>query len=291
MTLARRLQLGIATVAGAIFVIPIAFVVSRLHFGEAVTIAPATYAGDAAPTCVQGSRDGPAGVSDREATAQGVRFAVRTPSNYRATVAHPLIVVYAPRGANRFLVERFVGLTHDATAAGFVIAFVDARELSHEAIDALAEVPTTVAARWCIDLDRISLTGHSDGGTTAEVIAFRAGTRGQAAAVAPSAAGIRGEDLADESCPEPLPIMIWHAQGDGLFPGYGAGAAAWWAACNGCAPDPGAADASGCRAYSGCREGAATILCEPEGGHLDWLVEPGRLIEFFAAARRRDPNE
>jgi hypothetical protein len=42
-----------------------------------------------------------------------------------------------------------------------------------------------------------------------------------------SGAGVNGKDLAEYSCPEPLPVMVMHSRNDTVFPGYGAEAARW----------------------------------------------------------------
>ena len=65
-----------------------------------------------------------------------------------------------------------------------------------------------VATKWCIDEARVYLIGQSDGGMAADTIAFLAKTRGTADAIASSAAGVSGQDLAEYSCPEPLPVMV-----------------------------------------------------------------------------------
>src|SRR5687768_11718006 len=48
--------------------------------------------------CAEGTREGPPGDSLYELTPFGVDFNVRTPDDYDATVAHPLVVVYSPAG-------------------------------------------------------------------------------------------------------------------------------------------------------------------------------------------------
>jgi polyhydroxybutyrate depolymerase len=78
--------------------------------------------------------------------------------------------------------------------------------------------PSSVARKWCIDEARIYLTGQSDGGMAADAIAFLAKMRGTADAIAPSAAGVNGKDLAEYSCPEPLPVMVMHSRNDTVFP-------------------------------------------------------------------------
>lgn len=127
--------------------------------------------------CQLGSKPGSAGASDDEETDDGIRFSVRTPTNYKDTVAHPLLVVYAPAGRDREETEEFTHLTREATAAGFIIAYADHRKLSPEEAVRLAEIPKAVKEKWCIDSKRVFLTGHSDGGTTTMAIAFFNGTK------------------------------------------------------------------------------------------------------------------
>jgi len=184
--------------------------------------------------CESGSKLGRTGASDDETTDDGISFSVRTPTNYNETVAHPLLMVYAPAGKNRSETEAFMYITSEATAAGFIVAYADHRPLSPEAIVQLAEIPKLIEQKWCIDNKRIFLTGHSDGGTIAMGTAFYNGTKHIPAAIAPSASGIRGEDLEDRNCAKPTPVMLMHSNRDKLFPNFGKEAIEWWAKCNKC---------------------------------------------------------
>ena len=143
-----------------------------------VNISEATYTNDiSAAGCQPGAKPGEAGSSDDEKTDDGIHFSVRTPSNYKDTIAHPLLMVYAPAGRDREEAEEHVYLTSEATAAGFVIAYADHRPLSPESVVQLAEIPKLIQEKWCIDKKRIFLTGHSDGGTVAMGTAFFNGTK------------------------------------------------------------------------------------------------------------------
>jgi hypothetical protein len=233
------------------------------------------------PHCEPGTRSGPAGLSDGEKTSAGIRYMVKTPTNYDASIAHPLLMVYAPAGTNRYESENYMYLTHEATAAGFIVAYADHRKLSPTVIEELAEVPGLIEKKWCIDKKRIFLTGHSDGGTVAMGIAFLKGTKHIPAAIAPSAMGIRGKDLKEQSCPNPLPVMIMHSNHDSLFPGYGKEAIRWWAACNGCETANPLQDADGCVRYKGCKNNVATSYCEGAGAHREWPGKNKTIIDFF----------
>jgi polyhydroxybutyrate depolymerase len=235
--------------------------------------------------CEPGTKSGRAGVSDDEKTAAAIRYMVKTPANYNSTIAHPLVMVYAPARTNRYESEDFVHLTQEATAAGFIVAYADHRTMTPKTIEELAEIPGLIERKWCIDHKRIFLTGHSDGGTSAMAIAFINGTKHIPAAIAPSAMGIRGEDLKAYQCPNPLPVMVIHSSQDTHFPGYGKEAIQWWAACNGCDATPPVKDADGCVTYKGCKNKVSTRYCEGTGSHTKWPGNNTAIIDFFKSSQ------
>jgi polyhydroxybutyrate depolymerase len=254
--------------------------------GEAVDrgkiLGEAVYAvDDKTRRCESGTKPGQAGASNDEMTSAGIRYMVKTPVNYNSTIAHPLLMVYAPAGTSRYESETFMSLTQEATAAGFIVAYADNRRLSPKAIEELAEIPGLIEKKWCIEKKRIFLTGHSDGGTVAMGIAFLKGTRHIPAAIAPSAMGIRGEDLKEQSCPNPIPVMVMHSRKDSLFPGYGKEAIQWWAACNGCETASPVRGEDGCVTYKGCKNNVTTRYCEGTGTHREWPGKNKAIIEFF----------
>jgi polyhydroxybutyrate depolymerase len=251
---------------------------------EPVQLGSAVYRHDAkTPRCEPGSRPEAAGITNHEETSKEVPFNVRTPANYDPTIAHPLLVAYAAAGNNRYETEGLTGLTTEATARGFIVTYPDHLRLSLPGLEELATIPALVARKWCIDEARIYLTGQSDGGMATVAIAFLAKTQGTADAIAPSAAGVNGKDLAEYSCPEPLPVMVMHSRNDAVFPGYGAEAARWWAACNRCDPTPGPKDAHGCVAYPNCANGVPTLYCEGSDAHEDWPPMNTAVLDFFEA--------
>jgi polyhydroxybutyrate depolymerase len=233
--------------------------------------------------CESGVKPGNSGASNDEKTPTGIHYMVKTPVNYNSSIAHPLLMVYAPGGRNRYESENYMYFTQEATAAGFIVAYADHRKMSTETIIELAEVPGLIEKKWCIDKQRIFLTGHSDGGTTAMAIAFLSGTKHIPAAIAPSAVGIRGEDLKDYQCPHPIPVMVMHSSQDTLFPGYGKGAIQWWAACNSCNTTSPVKDADGCVTYRDCTNNVATRYCEGTGTHPEWPGKNKAIIDFFRA--------
>lgn len=236
--------------------------------------------------CDPGTKPGGAGASNDEQTPAGIRYMVKTPVNYNSNIAHPLLMVYAPGGRNRYESENYMYLTQEATAAGFIVAYADHRKMTTETIEELAEIPGLIEKKWCIDKKRIFLTGHSDGGTTAMGIAFMNGTKHIPAAIAPSAVGIRGEDLKENHCPNPLPVMVMHSSHDTLFPGYGKETIKWWAACNGCDTASPVKEADGCITYRSCKNNATTRYCEGTGTHPEWPGKNKVIIDFFSAVNK-----
>lgn len=234
-----------------------------------------------ATRCETGARPGLAGSIDGKISSDGIRYMVRTPSNYDATFAHPLLMVYAPAGQNRWASERFVGLTTAATGAGFVVVYADHRQLDIPAIEQFGTIPGLVAKEWCIDERRVYATGHSDGGTASLALAVLDKTKKIPAAIAPSAAGWTGKDLEPFQCPAPIPVMIMHGKNDSLFPGWGAQTSAWWAGCNRCDITKTKIIEGGCRAYQGCASGGATLYCEGTGSHRDWPNLNQVMLKFF----------
>ena len=234
--------------------------------------------------CSAVDKPGPAGSVDRITNRYDIRVSVRTPVNYDGTLAHPLLVVFAPGGYHRFASEDFYGLTRSATAAGFIIAYPDHLKLSMRAFEELGHVPALVAGRWCVDSSRIYFAGHSDGGTTSAALAFLGTPELRPRAVAISAAGIRRQDLEQYACPPPMSVLVVHSRIDELFalPAYGKDPARWWASCNKCQPVPGAVDQEGCVEYDGCAPGVRTRYCEVQTPHRQWSVANAALFAFFA---------
>jgi polyhydroxybutyrate depolymerase len=117
-------------------------------------------------------------------------------------------------------------------------------------------------------------------------IAFLNGTKHIPAAIVPSAAGIRGEDLKAYQCPNPLPVLVMHSSHDTLFPGYGKEAIHWWAACNGCDTASLVKDEEGCVTYTGCKSNVTTRYCEGTGTHPEWPGNNKAIIDFFRVVNK-----
>lgn len=255
--------------------------------GSSAKTAPFPYPEAAAATAaacpVPGADDG----TGMLRTAGGIGVTVRTPQNYDPRHRHPLLVVYAPAGVDRFLNERLTHLTFAATRAGFIIAYADHATMALPVIEDLGRIPDRAARHWCIDPARVFLTGHSDGGTVAMALAVASGRQHRIAGIAPSAAGFTAADLAAYDCPSPLPVLVMHGAADRYFPGFGRQAAEWWARCNRCDVTVPERRADGCIAWRECAPGGSTVYCEGSGGHGRWPDRNATLIEFFAGAAAR----
>lgn len=257
-----------------------AFIVGQLHWGEALR--PAAYAYPATgPECPATTAAAP---PPDDSGLPG--YTVRTPSNYDPRRAHPLLMVFSPAGSNRALTERFTGLTHDATAQGLIVAYVDSLRLSRDAVARFARVVSAIERQWCIDPRRISFTGHSDGGSVSELIALLdTGIDVAPAAVVASAGGLIDTDFAEFECRRPIDVTLYHGRDDHHFPGYGASAARGWAQCLGCDASPDT-DTEGCAVYRNCR--GALKYCEQPGGHWRWPDINSAIVAKAAAAVATD---
>ncbi len=213
-------------------------------------------------------------------------YQLRKPANYDARFAHPLLVVYAPSGARGEQSERYTHLTNAATSRGMLVAYADSLPMGLTTVKLQAGIVREVAKKWCVDPQRIYMSGHSDGGTISTALALLPESRDMVAAIAPSAAGFTRQDLDGLQCrPAPIPVMVMHGVKDSLFPGYGKQAAEWWAACNKCDAVVSAPDPSGCVNYSGCPETAPVMYCESSMGHTKWPGLENRIVEFLLGVK------
>lgn len=234
--------------------------------------------------CAPGEKLGGFEGATGQMTAGGIRYNVRTPADYDPQRAHPLLVVYSPRvmDATAESLEIFTGLAPDATARGYVVAFVEWFDPVPAAnrTDA-ATVRDDIAAQWCVDPSRVYLSGHSDGGSMATLYAL--GGDG-VAAVALSAAGIDADDGPSLGCNGPIPAMVIHSADDQVFPvpDFGLGAANFWAGCGQCGA-LGAADADGCASYADCA--SEVQYCEVTGSHYSWYGLNQPMLDFFDRQR------
>lgn len=215
-------------------------------------------------------------------TREGLPVLVRTPANYRAEVAHPLLVVYAGAGTAPRGMERLTGFTPQATRRGYVVAYAPPLRPSRAALRKLATIPAWVAQHYCIDATRVDLSGHSDGGTVATALTLQTDSSLRVHALAPSAAGFTRADLDGFSCPAPRPVRVMHGAKDTLFPGWGKEAWQWWSQCNACTTSADPVLRDGCLVYPDCR--APAYYCEAPSGHSRFPPDGAQAtVDFFSA--------
>jgi polyhydroxybutyrate depolymerase len=163
------------------------------------------------------------------------------------------------------------------SANGIAVASLDA-----------ATIVDRIAARWCVDRERVYLTGSSDGASLIYTIVLNHYLIPEPAAVAPFAAGASQNTLKQASClMPPMPVMVMHNKGDTVFPMYGRAARDWWIACNSCGDAETLPD--GCLAYRDCTNGAQVRYFEGDGGHGRWPGLHASMFEFFLGHARPAP--
>ena len=255
---------------------------------EPIVLGKADYSTSPAMQCKGQQLSGKAGISNEQQSASKIKYSIRTPSNYDSRYAHPLLVVFPAATHGSRATERFTKFTLPATSSGFIVVYPGRNRLNTKVIEQLGEVSASVSQKWCVDAERVFYTGHSDGGTISNALAFFDATRNTAASIAPSAAGMRSQDLNEYACPESLSVMVMHSKDDGLFPGYGRQAAQWWAACNQCASQS-RSIGGGCEEYGACADGVKTIFCEGEGSHTTWPDRNQQILDFFLNVKGAAP--
>ena len=213
---------------------------------------------------------------------RNMHFNVTTPSNYRSDYAHPLLVVWAPSGLSEGLSESFTGLTRQATEAGYVVVHTRSVPLGIKSLTSLSAIPAEVIESWCIDPALVFYTGHSDGGTVSNALTIMPESAFHPRALAPSAMGMQGKDMAAYECPSPTSVMLMHNKGDGHFPDYGSEVVAWWADCNQCSVQTVPTEFKACVEYTDCAAGISTLFCEAEGNHAHWPGPEHDPIRFFS---------
>jgi len=239
------------------------------------------------PSCKAGSKTGKTGSTNGELSSGGVKFNVRVPASYKATVGAPLIMVYAAAGGTADNMEPFTGLTTDGNKRGYIVAFVDhVSPNNYSGVQDIAQIPGEIAKKWCVDTARIYMTGHSNGGSVIYIMLARNNWYTHyPAAIAPSAAGMSAAAFKQFPCPKTSPpAMVLHSSNDTLFPGFGKDARDWWVSCKKCSKTA-TTTTAGCKGYSGCGDGSTVHYCETSGSHGTWPKLNSAMLDFFARYR------
>ena len=217
--------------------------------------------------CVAADKEG-ARRGESLRTGGGVPFEVVTPWRYSHRSHHGLVVAYAGSGGSISSILDSWGLVE---AAGDVViaAVAEQAPTSEATLSDLGSVRSLVEERYCIAPERIALTGHSDGGSTAALVALLPVGEGLAG-VAPSAAGVRPSDLEALGCARALSVLVLHSEDDDVFPDRGEASAGWWSDCFSCTDE---VIDEGCVVRSGCSGGSSVRFCPGTGSHSDWPEE------------------
>lgn len=222
---------------------------------------------------------------------------LRVPAKVRGTRA-PLVLALHFAGGSGAQMEQVTRLTPEARRAGFVVAYPSATSggvwAGADEIGAVTRTLQAIERAACIDPQRIYLTGISNGGGMANLLACRFPDRFAGVVLfAPAVSGI-----GDCKPSRPISMLEIHGTADPLVP-YGAipGFVAAWARLDGCSGGPSSAPAgTGAtrRRWRGCRGGAAVEHLRLAGGkHIELLpelrragVEPAGTAWRFLAPHR-----
>lgn len=222
---------------------------------------------------------------------------LRVPAKLRGKRAPLVLALHFASGSGAQM-EQVTRLTPEARRSGFVVAYPSATSggvwAGADEIGAVTRTLRAIERAACIDPRRIYLTGISNGGGMANLLACRFADRFAGVVLfAPAVSGI-----GDCRPSQPISMLEIHGGADPLVP-YAAipGFVAAWARLDGCAAGPRSTRAgTGAtrRRWSGCRGGAAVEHLRLAGGkHIELLpqlrsagVEPARTAWRFLAPHR-----
>jgi hypothetical protein len=199
---------------------------------------------------------------------------LRLPQNHDPRFAWPVLLVLPPAGYGAKPAERYYGLTTQATAEGYVLAYAGHRPLSRASVDRPSAMIAALERVVCVAPDQIVVVGHSDGGTVG-LMASALGRLGNEVGVVASGLGVQGTDLSRD-CPASRQIAVIHSDHDTHFPGFGASTVNGIADCWGCTPPQ---PAVGDCATTICGEGGTRRLtfCRTNADHAV-APDPGLIL-------------
>jgi polyhydroxybutyrate depolymerase len=258
----------------------------------AATRATSTGTAQAGPACGAGAASPPA-----KATGAPLDTILRVPPSARGHRA-PLILALHFAGGTGSQMEQATGYTPQARRSGFVVAYPTASANGFWSIDGdLAKLTATldrIERIACIDPARVYVSGISNGGFMATVLACR--MAGRIAAVALFAPGMNGIGPCSPS--RPLSVLEVHGTSDPIVPYAGvASFVGGWARRDGCASRATATRRSALVTlfrWPGCRGGAQVEhLRLTRGKHIELLpqlrqagVDPSATAWRFLRAHR-----
>jgi polyhydroxybutyrate depolymerase len=246
---------------------------------------------------VSGGCAAAAPASQRKVAGAPLDTILRVPAKVRGKRAPLVLALHFASGSGAQM-EQVTRLTPEARRSGFVVAYPSATSggvwAGADEIGAVTRTLQAIERAACIDPRRIYLTGISNGGGMANLLACRFPDR--FAGVVEFAPAVSG--IGDCSPPRPISMLEIHGTADPLVP-YAAipGFVAAWARLDGCAAGPRSARAgTGAtrQRWTGCRGGAAVEHLRLAGGkHIELLpelrsagIEPARTAWRFLASHR-----
>lgn len=269
----------------------------------ATTAVPEVSGGRPSPGCDLPAADRASGPEQRSVAWEGRdrRVLVEAPTDADVEVAPPLVLSLHGAGSNAVEQVAYSRLGAAAVARGAVVVTPDGSEppegdpyvwnpfpgTEPDDLGFLLAVVDEIGEDRCVDLDRVSAAGLSNGAIMAGVLACHGGGRvGRVVTVAAQVFPV--------SCPSgPVEVLGMHGTADPTVPFAGGevggrpglelppvvDAFARWADTGGCAAEPEVsrlADDVERRRWEGCADGVDVELWVVEGGGHTW---PGAAIE------------
>jgi polyhydroxybutyrate depolymerase len=277
-------------------------------------------------------QSGTAGDFSKSITLNGLKRAYHLyiPPSYRNSTALPLVIALHGGGGNGQKMERLSRLSLLADQYDFIVAYPDALERhwndgrgvekyrsQRENIDDvgfISKMIDAIAVDYNIDARRVYVTGASNGAMMS--LRLSCDLADKITAIAP-VIGSMPENLVSNCSPaRPVPLMMINGTDDPLVPWEGGHVHVFrkklgkilsvpqtidfWAAKNGCSPDPQITvmpdtdPEDGTRvqksAYRHCDTGADVVLYEIKGGGHTWPGGYQYLPEFLIGKTNRDIN-
>jgi polyhydroxybutyrate depolymerase len=246
----------------------------------------------ASPACATGAKAPPSRVSGAP-----LDTLLRVPATARGHRAPLILALHFASGTGAQM-EQATQYTPQAARSGFVVAYPTASENNFWSIDGdldkLQKTLDAVERVACIDPSRVYVSGISNGGFMATVLACR--MAGRVAAAALFAPGVNG--IGDCSPSRPISVLEVHGTSDPIVPYRDIPAfVAGWAKRDGCSSRSTAQRRSATVTifrWPGCRGGAQVEhLRLTRGKHIELLpqlraagVDPARTAWAFLRAHR-----
>jgi polyhydroxybutyrate depolymerase len=230
--------------------------------------------------------------------ARSYRLAV--PSDYRPSVASPLILLFHGSGSNALQTSAYTQMPKRAARVGYLVATPDAQDGQWQLsppgartadLAFVSALVSDLSSRYCVDRSRIYAAGISLGSEFASIVACTPADR-------IAAVGLVAAEFLLSPCPGPIPVVAFHGTADPIvaYRQGGIGAAlpgrpvigveenlAHWARLDGCASGPRLHQVGTMvvrRTWSGCRGGSAVVLYSVLGGGHTW---PGSPVDLSTA--------